>query len=106
MSTPAAAEEEFRQAIRLRPASLTAQTELASVLERQGKFREAADCYRAAVRLKPQDAESHHRLGVCLQLLGDKRVALGEFRTAVKCKPDLVAARCSLADLLAENGDF
>jgi len=103
---PVRAEAEFRQALALRPTSLSAQTELAQALELQGKYREAADCYRQAVDLKPQDGTVHHRLGLCLQRLGDKEGAIGELRIAVKCKPDLTVAHSNLAELLVENGGF
>jgi tetratricopeptide (TPR) repeat protein len=105
-NAPARAEAEFRQALALRPTSLSAQTELAQALEMQGKYREAADYYRKAVDLKPQDGPVHHRLGLCLQRLGDKEGAMRELRIAVKCKPNLTVAYRDLAELLVENGGF
>jgi len=112
-----AAEREILTALRLDPEWELAQTNLAFVLFRQGRFEQARDAriklgslllrhrkYKAAVELfqkelaeRPGDPAAHNNLGVALMLLGDVGQAVEHFERALRLDPGLEQAKRNLA---------
>jgi tetratricopeptide (TPR) repeat protein len=73
----------------------------ALVLERLGRFREAADAFRRAAEREPARADCHTGMGRCRDRLGDARGAREAWVEANRLAPDvetaLAAARACLA---------
>lgn len=112
-----AAEREILTALRLDPEWELAQTNLAVVLFRQGRFeqageartqlgslllkhrkyRAAAELYQKEVNARPGDPAAHNNLGVALMLLGDIRPAIEHFEEALRINPGHEKARRNLA---------
>ena len=61
---------EFREALRLKPDSAEAHSNLGKTLVDQGKLDEAIAEYRSAMRLKPDFALAHSNLGDALRNQG------------------------------------
>jgi hypothetical protein len=76
----AEAEQEFREAIRLRPDLPEAHYNLGLLLARQNKLAEAEREYREALRLRSDSAEAHFALGNVLRVQGRFLAALAEMR--------------------------
>ena len=112
-----AAEREVLTALRLDPEWELAQTTLAVILFRQGRFEQAgearahlgslllkhrkygaaADLFRKEVNARPGDAAAHNNLGVALLLLGDIGAAIEHFEQALRINPGHEKARRNLA---------
>ena len=112
-----AAEREVLTALRLDPEWELAQTTLAVILFRQGRFEQAgearahlgslllkhrkygaaADLFQKEVNARPGDAAAHNNLGVALRLLGDVGGAIEHFEQALRINPGHEKARRNLA---------
>jgi Tfp pilus assembly protein PilF len=95
------AEACFREAIRLEPELAQLHTNLALLLEQQGKPLEAEHSYRRAITLDPFLPRSHLNLGALLT--GQKRFADAKAAClrALELDPDFPAAWSNLGVLLA-----
>jgi Flp pilus assembly protein TadD len=101
----AAAEAEFRKALRLKPDYAEAHNNLGRALGQQGKLIEAMAEYREAIRLKPDDARVHKNLGAMLcDELHDYPAAEAEFRAAIRLKPDDARVHYNLGLALVNQG--
>jgi predicted CXXCH cytochrome family protein len=89
LGRPAAAEAEFRTAIKLQPTAIPAYINLADVYRQQGQEDKAADTLRAALRADPTDGTAHHALG--LSLVRQRRLAdaIPELAQAAQLRPDV-----------------
>jgi tetratricopeptide (TPR) repeat protein len=92
-----AAEEDFRQAVKLAPSSAAALAALAGLLNRLGYTREAIYHYQLAQRLRPADAAG--RLGLARALTDAADLA-----GARRCLDELLAAEPEHPDGLVERG--
>jgi tetratricopeptide (TPR) repeat protein len=96
----------FSRTIAVTPDNFVAQSCLATALEYEGRFREAAVHYRVAIALKPRDYQMHYQLAVCLSMAGKREEALTEYQTVVAegyNTNDYVAAM-NYADALMQIG--
>lgn len=62
-SQDARANEHLQKAVRLKPASAAARTNLAANLARMGKLEPAAAEFRKAIKLEPRNFDANHNLG-------------------------------------------
>jgi protein O-mannosyl-transferase len=101
---PAAAIEQFEQAIRIKPGDAEAHYNLAAVLAAQGRETEAAEHYRKAIQFNPGHAEACNNLGSLLAKQGQLDEAINQFQQAVRAKPDYPEARYNLGIAFASQG--
>jgi Flp pilus assembly protein TadD len=100
----AAAEAEFREALRLRPDYPKAHFNLGAVLAAQNQLPEAIAEYREALRLRPDYPEAHFNLGNALNRQGKLPDAVAEYREVLRLRPDDAKAHLSLGAAWAEQG--
>jgi len=93
--------EAFRTAIRFAPASAAAHHNLANTLHAQDALAAAVAGYRDAIALDPKLPGTHRALGDALREQGEREAAIEAYLQAVEVDPEDVAARRSLAALLA-----
>jgi Flp pilus assembly protein TadD len=111
------AEREILTSLRLSPEWDQAHRNLAALLARQGRMKEAGEArarlgylllaqgkHHAAVELfqkevaaRPEDAGAHNNLGAALLLRGDVGPAIDQFEHALRINPDHERARRNLA---------
>lgn len=77
---------------------------LGMVLDKQGRFEEAAAQYREALRLNPGLWKAHNYLGSDLAALGRFDEAAGHYREAVRLNPGYAEAHYNLSLILAGQG--
>ena len=90
-------------ALRIRPESAPARSDLASALaQTPGRLPEAIAQYRAALRLLPDSAILHHNLaGALAQFPGRLPEAIAEYQAALRIEPDDAEAHNKLGLALA-----
>lgn len=101
---PAAAEGQYREALRLAPLSSGLHNRLGLALTSQGRLEEAAAEYREAARIDPGNVEALNNLGVHLSELGRPREAEAHLRDAVRLRPGSAEIHANLGDALAGQG--
>ncbi|WP_200930589.1 tetratricopeptide repeat protein [Pseudorhodoferax sp. Leaf274] len=79
----AAAEEQWRQALALRPDHAEALNNLGMLQQEQGRLREAEASLRTALQVRPGYALALHNLGDVLQHFGEVEEALASFQQAL-----------------------
>ncbi len=91
-------------ALRIRPESAPARSDLASALAQiPGRLPEAIAQYQAAVRLLPDSAILHHNLASALAQFPDRLPeAIAEYRAALRIDPDYAEAHNDLGFALAQ----
>ena len=98
------AEQEYKAALELDPASADAATGLANIYLRGNRFPEAESALKKVVAAHPEDAAAHAQLGRVLSAEGKNDAAITEFEAAAKLAPgDLVVQRY-LADTYTSAG--
>jgi tetratricopeptide (TPR) repeat protein len=101
----AAAVPWFSQARALRPDFLDATVRLARVLQRLGRFEEAADAFGDAEKLGLSDATAYYNHGLVLRALGRDGAAVVAFDHALRLQPAYPEALRAGAVLLSESGN-
>ncbi len=94
----AAAEAEFREAVRLKPAFAPGYLALGNLLARRGAATEAETAYREALRLDPGSTEAHYGLGNLYAKQQRFDVAMTAYREALTIDPSHAQARANLAN--------
>src|SRR5262249_30517548 len=89
----AAAEVQFREAIRLKPDFALAHYNLGLVLKAQGDRAGAIEALRSAVRCRPYLARAHASLGAVLAEDGQTDAAITHLRHALDLEPANEEAR-------------
>jgi tetratricopeptide (TPR) repeat protein len=97
---------ELQAGVKLAPANLSVQRDLADLYEMVGKDAEAETAYRALLAGHPNDADLHRGLGQSLLRQKKFSDAQQEFLTTVKLKPDSGEAYGDLAFAASENKDY
>jgi tetratricopeptide (TPR) repeat protein len=116
MNRLAAAEEAFRNALRLGPDKLQAYYYLSVSLVIAGeavpsqesqkqRYEEAVELGRQALARKPNHALAHYYVGKALLHLDRRVEAIAELRESIQCCPDLPEAYLTLGEELAADGD-
>ncbi len=85
---PAAAEAEYRTALRLDPGFIPAMVNLADLDRMRGQDQQGIDLLHTALTLEPGNADVHHALGLLLVRQHDYTGALAELRRANQLAPD------------------
>lgn len=94
----------WRDTLTKSPDALLARFNLATLLQAEGRFPEAASEYRAALRIDPSEKGTHNNLGLVLCAQGDCEAALDEFREALRIDPDFVEGHANLGSALQRLG--
>ncbi len=85
---PAAAETEYRTALRLDPRFVPAMVNLADLDRMRGQDQQGIDLLHTATGIEPGNADVHHALGLLLVRQHDYTGALAELRQASELAPD------------------
>jgi tetratricopeptide (TPR) repeat protein len=109
-----AAEEFFREGIKLAPADTmlgrSLRHKLATALVLMGDVRGAVERFEEVVRVAPDEgpdetaSKAHYSLGVLMASAGRGADAIRHFRAAVKFNPNYLEARQGLGDALSRAG--
>lgn len=98
-SQDAKAVEQLEAAVRLKPNSATARTNLAAALSHSGKSEAAGEQLRKALALAPHDYEANHNLGEFYVQAGKTGAALPMLEEAQRIHPDSYDNGYDLAQL-------
>ena len=107
LGDPAAAVQQYEQALRLDPRNSEALDHLAMARFGQRRYEEALALYRTLAEIDPDNALTHSNLGAALYHLGRPEQALPSIERALALDPDLEIARTGLAEvrkLLRQRG--
>lgn len=97
------AEQEFKQAMALDPAS-DAAAGLANIYMRGRRYPEAEEYLRKTVAAHPDEAAAHVQLGRVLAAQGKNDAAIAELQTGAKLEPADATVQRDLADLYVAAG--
>lgn len=100
------AEQEYKAALALDPASSDGLTGLANLYMRGHRFTEAEEVLRKLVTLHPEDATTHMQLGRMLAADGQNDSAIGELQAALKLSPGDAVLQRDLADVYSNAGKY
>jgi tetratricopeptide (TPR) repeat protein len=98
----AAAGQQLRTAVQIRPDSIDALGELGLVLQNRKQYQEAVRCYERVLALQPGHALAHFNLAICRNHLGDRDGAVESLRATVRANPEFAWAYRTLGRLLLE----
>jgi len=98
------AEQEYKAALELDPASADAATGLANIYMRGQRFPEAAAALQRVVAAHPDDAAAHLQLGRVLAAEGKNDEAIVELQAAGKLAPTDLSVQRELADIYPRVG--
>lgn len=101
----AAAEKEFRLALKLNKYYPNALSGLGRVLAAQNRLTEAVEHYQKAIDLKPRFPEALVNLGEALERLGRKAEAKARFEEASRLEPGNREATIHLGQMLDSKGE-
>jgi tetratricopeptide (TPR) repeat protein len=96
----------WERVLEIDPQSSIAQTAIANVYHKQGRFAEAIDHYRTAIALDPESMEVQNNLGVALAHEGKYAEAITYYERAVAHKRDYYEAHNNWGAALAQLGDL
>lgn len=99
------AEMESRQAVALAPTDPNRHSDLAGIVGRAGRYREALDITGRGLSLNPQHLPSLHCRALALVSLGQVDEAQDLLASALLEDPDLAQLHASIGQLLESRGD-
>jgi tetratricopeptide (TPR) repeat protein len=94
----------FEHALKVTEKNYVAHNNLALVLSRQGKIKEAMDHYTEALRIKPNYFISHYDLALLLAQQGKIADAIAHYKEVLRVRPDFPMAHIKLGNALARQG--
>ena len=94
---------EFKEAAKLNPDHLAAQSFLASISYDDGDFRTAAGAYSAIVKFRPYEPRLRNKLGTSYIKIGETAKAIEEFNAAVRLDSSDIDSHSWLARLYARQ---
>lgn len=100
------AEQRFRQALESDPQYADARANLAFLLQRQGKHREAISHLQAAVKADSNNAAAYNNLGVAYDVAGQPGLAVNAYKQALKLDSRLRGTRLNLAVAYGHLGRY
>jgi len=100
----AAAAEDFRKGLELKPADPSLRHRLGTALYQMGDVNGAVEQFQQVTRTSPEYAKAHFSLGVLMEAGGRNQEAIDDFSNALKYDPGYVPAHVQLADVLARTG--
>ena len=100
----AAAEEQWREGLKLSPRNAIILNNLGLVCQRRLRYQEAVDYFQRAMLIKPKYTDPHLNLGVTYAKMGQKDRAELQLRAAVALSPLNTEARNQLGNLYYEQG--
>ncbi len=95
----------FSQARKLRPDFVDAAVRLARVLQRVGRFEEAAAAFEEAEKLGVSDPTFYYNKGLVLRALGRDSAAIAAFDHALRLQPAYPEALRAGAIMLSQSGN-
>jgi tetratricopeptide (TPR) repeat protein len=98
------AEDDFNQALRIKPDDATTHFNLGSAFFHEGRFSEAIDQFEQDLQIKPRDAEARDCLGDALLSAGRATEAMEQYEQALQIKPDDAKIHYPLAVALLKTG--
>ena len=102
----AAAEEEYKKAIQLKPDFTHPRSNLANIYMEQGRLAEAIEQLQAALAADPGYAVAYYNLGNVYWLQQDWDLAKENYQKAVDLKPSFVLAIVALGKSFRRKGDL
>ncbi len=100
------AEADLAEAVKLNPDYALAHSNLAILLDQQGRGEEAVEHHRRATALEPQNAGYVNNLAFSLFVHGKSREAIPVFHQALRLDPTNPRIRNNLGFAYARAGDF
>jgi tetratricopeptide (TPR) repeat protein len=100
----AAAAEDFRKGLALKPADPSLRHRLGTALSQMGDIDGAVAEFRQVIRTSPEYAKAHFSLGVLMEAEGRHEEAMQSFSNALQHDPGYVQARLQRAGVLARSG--
>ena len=101
---PDQAMAEFQASVNINPDQADAQRDLAWLLERQGRFKDAIFHYEVARLIEPQNSWTYHGLASCLTQLGQLSNAVPLLLKAVEADPKNAGYKDNLEGILSVSG--
>ena len=98
------AENHFRAALSIDPGSPAAATNLAGVLQHEGRWRESAAAYASALHHLP-DPKDFNNYGVVLLQLGEIEPARDKFLAATRLEPSMLSPHFNLYKIARAQND-
>ena len=100
------AQNNFEQAILIKPDHIRARFNLARAFSDSGKLDQAVQQLQQALEISPKFAEARNSLGNLFAKQSRFEEASEQYELALKAKPDYAAARFNYGQLLADHGQF
>eukprot|EP00918_Siedleckia_nematoides_P069807 GHVU01152207.1.p1 GENE.GHVU01152207.1~~GHVU01152207.1.p1 ORF type:complete len:691 (-),score=79.28 GHVU01152207.1:1370-3442(-) len=94
------------KALEIYPEFAVAHSNLASVLQQQGKLHEALLHYKEAIRISPTFADAYSNMGNTLKEMGDIQGALQCYTRAIQINPAFADAHSNLASIHKDSGNI
>jgi tetratricopeptide (TPR) repeat protein len=98
------AEERWRKAVELDPKNTACRLELASLMQRNGREREALAVCEQLRQIDPQSAVNYLRIGALNERLEQFEAAAGAYRKVVELAPQRAEGYRALAQLALRTG--
>ena len=83
-----------------------AHSNLASVLQQQGKLHEALMHYKDAIRISPTFADAYSNMGNTLKEMQDVQGAMNCYQRAIQINPAFADAHSNLASIHKDSGNI
>ena len=100
----AAAAENFRKGLAIKPADPSLRHRLGTALYQAGDVSGAVEQFQQVIRTSPEYAKAHFSLGVVMEAGGRHSEAIEHLSNALKYDPAYIQARAQLAGVLARSG--